>query len=116
MLDQDQGDRRIELEQKVCDRGPLAARESGCGLVQQHQFRVGDAGHRHLQLALLAVRERADEDSQLRGKPDLLGDLTRPLAQLDVPPGAHDRTEVSSLDAECSEIEVVLDAEAQKEP
>ena len=70
VLDQDQRDRRVELQEQLRERDALAAREPRGGLVEHHQRRVDGARHADLELALLAVRERADERLLAALEPD----------------------------------------------
>src|SRR3990170_2114923 len=49
---------------------PGAAGEARRRLVEHHDLRVAGARHPHLELALLAVGERADDGSELIFEPD----------------------------------------------
>ena len=104
----------VELEQELRQRDPLAAREPGCGLVEHHQRRVRAARHADLELALLAVRERADERLLAALEADEAGELGRALAELAVALAQDDRAQMALLDAEDREVEVVDDRQAEK--
>ena len=103
-------------EQQLRQRDALAARQPRRRLVEHHQRRVDGARHAHLELALLAVRERADERPLAAATPDRAREVARLRAQLPVAPPQHDGAEVARLHAEHGEIEVVLDREPREEP
>ena len=63
---------RIEREQQLGERDALAARESGRRLVEHHQRGFAARAIADLELALLAVREGADE-RRARGRPSPTG-------------------------------------------
>ena len=116
VLDQDQRDLAVEREQQVRQQRSLASREAGRGLVEHQDLRVGRERHRERDLAVLAVRERADELVELVGDCDATRGRARPLAELLVPLGDDDGPQAAARDAEHGEIDVVLDAEPGKEP
>ena len=115
VLDEDQRDARVELEQQVGERHALAAREARGRLVEEHELRVDGARHPDLELALLAVRDRAHERPELRLQADGRGQLAGALAHLAVD-GAAAQAQVPAARAEHGEVEVVLDRQAEEEP
>ena len=74
----------VEREQEVGEELALAAREPRARLVEHHHLRLGGERDRERDLALLAVRERADELGELVVDRDAAGRLTRALAHLGV--------------------------------
>ena len=103
-------------EQQIRQQRSLASREAGRRLVEHQDLRVGRERHRERDLAVLAVRERADELVELVGDCDATRGRARPLAELLVPLGDDDGPQAAARDAEHGEIDVVLDAETGKEP
>src|SRR6266508_133474 len=115
MLDDHQGNIRVELDEELGEKDALTARETGGGLVQHHELRVARPRHRHLELALLAVRQRADKRAQLARQTDSLGQLARTGTHRAVPAGKAYRPEVVAADTQHGEVEIVLDAQAEEE-
>ena len=115
VLDQEEGDAPVELEQELGQERPLPAREARSGLVQHEHGRVGRQRHRQSHLPVLPVRERADELAQLRVDRAPPGRLTSALADLVVLVRHDHGPEVAPLDAEDGQVDVVLDAQAEKE-
>jgi hypothetical protein len=70
VLDEDQRHVAFKGQQQLREREPLAAREARGRLVEHHDLRVAGARHPHLELALLAVGERADDGSEPILEPD----------------------------------------------
>ena len=58
----------VEREQEVGQELPLAAREPRARLVEHHHLRLGGERDRERDLAVLAVRERADESPRACGR------------------------------------------------
>jgi hypothetical protein len=114
VLDHDQGQLVAEGEQEVGDELPLAAREPRARLVEHHQLRLGGERDPECDLALLAVRERADDLRKLVVDRDPARRLTGALANLAVAL-EHDRSNVSAADADDREIDAVLDGEPGEE-
>ena len=88
----------------------------GGGLVEHHQLRVGGARHADLELALLAVRERADERVQRVGQPDALGRGAGALALLALARGRVSEPQAAAVAPDDGEVEVVLDREPGEQP
>ena len=66
VLDEDQGDLRIEREQQIGEHLTLAAREARGRLVEHEELRLGRERHRDRDLPMLAVREaRRPQSSSL---------------------------------------------------
>ena len=114
VLDHDQGQLVAEGQQEVGDELPLATREPRARLVEHHQLRLGGERDPECDLALLAVRERADDLRKLVVDRDAAGRLTGALANLGVA-FEHDRSNVSATDADDREIDAVLDGESGEE-
>ena len=94
----------------------LATREARGRLVEHHQLRLAGPRHGHLQLPLLAVRERRDGRVQRVLQPDPLGELAGPFPHRAVAAAQPHRAEVTAAHAEHRQVEVVLDAQAEEEP
>src|SRR5690606_5614314 len=88
--------------------------EARGGLVEHDHLRVGDLGHRHLELALLAVRERADEGVDGAAEGDALGGDARAVEELPVARPPEEAKAPAPLAAE-REVEVVEHAEPREE-
>ena len=95
-------------------RSPRESPEAGSSSIISAGF--DGARHRNLELALLAVRERADERLLAAAEADEARELACPLAHLAVAARQDDRTEVPALHAEHGQVEVVLDREAREQP
>ena len=115
VLDQDQRHVLRQPEQQLRQPLPLAEREAGGGLVEQHQLRLDGARHADLELALLAVGEVADERVGLVAEQHALGCRAGPLAGVLVLL-AREHPQASAVMPEDREKDVVLDREAGKEP
>ena len=87
---------RSSAEQQLREQLPLAAREPGGGLVEHQHLRLGGERHRERDLALLAVREVADELGELVVDRDAAGRLPRPLAHLAVACAETHRAELAA--------------------
>ena len=103
----------VEREQQLGQALALAAREPGGRLVEHHQLRIGGARHADLELALLAVGERADQRRRAsRSRPTARGQLAGALAQLARrAPRRRRRRWPVALPSD-REVEVVLDRQA----
>ena len=73
VLDQDQGDRRIERKQHLGQVHALGAGEPRRRLVEHHELGLRDAGHADLELPLLAVRQLGDHHVEAVAEPHRLG-------------------------------------------
>ena len=114
VLDQDQRHVLREAEQQLRQPLPLAERESRCGLVEQHQLRLDGARHPHLELALLAVGEIADERVGLVAEEDALGSGPCALSH-DAVLLVGDDPQTPAVVTDDREKDVVLDREAGEE-
>ena len=95
-------------------RSPLAAGEPGGRLVEHHESRLDGARHPDLELALLPVREVADERVRLGAEPDLLGRSTCTLATFAVAPARND-AQPPAVVADEREVDVVRHREAREQ-
>src|SRR6185437_13815458 len=114
VLDEDQRDALVELEQQIGQRDALAAREARGRLVEEHELGLGGARHRDLELALLAMGDRAHDARGPALEADGAGQLARALAHLAVD-GPAGQALMAAAGAENREVEVVLDAQAEEE-
>ena len=65
VLDEDQRDVPVEAEQELGQQLTLAARQAGRRLVEHERLRLSGERHRDRDLAVLAVREVADQLAEL---------------------------------------------------
>ena len=114
VLDQDQRHVLREAEQQLRQPLALTEREARCGLVEQHQLRLDGARHPHLELALLAVGEVADERVGLVAEENALGSGARALSDDAVLLVGND-PQTPAVATDDREKDVVLDREAGEE-
>ena len=103
-------------EQELGQALALAAREARGGLVEHHQPRLGRARHADLELALLAVRERADRRLQRVGRATRARQRRCARSRCSRSRRRMDRPEPAAVPPDDGEVEVVLDREPGEEP
>ena len=102
-------------EQELGEALALAPREAGRGLVEHHQPGLDRARHPDLELALLAVREIADERVRLGAEPRPARPPRRARSRSPASPRLRNTPEAAAVVPDEREEDVVDDGETGKE-
>ena len=93
----------------------LAAGQTRCRFVEHHQLGLGDDDHADLELALLPVRQVADDGVELVAEPHRRGGRSCGVAAGALQAATAERA-VAAVLADPRQLQVVLDGEAAEQP